>query len=61
MRNFLALIAGGATAGICFATFQVFASKSGGTGFSSWEIQALPWVFGGIVWFSIKSAGQRRK
>ena len=61
MRNILAIVAGATTAGACFALFQILAGKNGGPGFSGWEIQILPWVCGGIVWFSIKNAGQRKK
>lgn len=53
MRNILALIAGGATWGASFALFPKL-------GFGPTEIKILPFVFGVIVWFSIKQAGKKK-
>jgi RNA polymerase subunit RPABC4/transcription elongation factor Spt4 len=60
MRNTLALVAAGATAGASLAVLRFFASKDGRAGFSSWEIQVLPWILAASVWFAIKNSGQKK-
>lgn len=52
MRNVLALVAGGATAGACLAIFRMLE-------FSGTELQLLPLFFGALVWFSIKNGGRK--
>lgn len=60
MRNTLALIAGGASAGVALGVLRLFASDGNSPGFSSGELRFLPWVFGVFVWFSIKNGGQKK-
>ena len=52
MRNILALVVLGITAGVCTAAFARM-------GFSAWEVKVLPWVIGAIVWQAVKGGGKK--
>ena len=53
MRNTLALVALGATVGVCMKVFPVL-------GFGSTEGTILSWVIGAFVWHAIRTGGKTK-